>query len=231
MLLARLGTAKAKPNGLFLVPSSNTTQTPASSSASSSAPPLSPTLGFMATVPLRSLPGVGRKLLKKLLSRSAGKVKSTFPGSEHAADKYQEEEEEVGGADDRADNGMATTSSSSSSSSIVSAAAAHLQFCSDLWEVSLSTLTAWLGGPALAKALYAACRGRDERQLQPIAAIAAARKSVGAEVNYGHRYQSDQEGTAMEKAEVFLLDLCEEVLKRLAQVGWLCVYLYRIYYG
>jgi hypothetical protein len=48
--------------------------------------------------------------------------------------------------------------------------------------------------------------------------IGDSRKSVGAEVNYGHRYESDQQGTAMEKAEQFLLHLCEEVIKRLAQV-------------
>lgn len=70
----------------------------------------------------------------------------------------------------------------------------------------------------MARSLHAACRGLDSRALQPITAIAAARKSVGAEVNYGHRYQDDEQGTAMHKAEAFLLNLCDEVLKRLAQV-------------
>jgi hypothetical protein len=44
------------------------------------------------------------------------------------------------------------------------------------------------------------------------------RKSVGAEVNYGHRYKTDEQGTAMQKAERFLLNLCGEVVNRLAQV-------------
>lgn len=214
MLLARLGTTKAKPNGLFIVPAS------AASSSHSSAPPLSPTLQFMATIPVRALPGVGRKLMKKLLSRSKGLLSGGRRG--HAAvDEYQHEEDgdeenededggATGGVDGNEDTSKALTASTSSSSS--------LEFCSDLWPISLSTLGLWAGGPALAKSLYEACRGRDQRQLQPIAAIAAARKSVGAEVNYGHRYQSDQQGTAMEKAETFLLNLCEEVLKRLAQV-------------
>jgi nucleotidyltransferase/DNA polymerase involved in DNA repair len=203
MLLARLATAKAKPDGLFIVPTST------SSSSSSS---LSPTLQFMSSVPLSALPGVGRKLLKKLLTRSGGKT-SVYSGLGDAAHGCRDEQEL--GPQDEDEEGEGEGEGSLSAP----APAPALEFCRDLWAVPLSSLAAWLGGPALAKSLFEACRGQDQRRLQSMEDIGNSRKSVGAEVNYGHRYESDAQGTAMEKAENFLRSLCEEVVKRLVQVS------------
>lgn len=206
-LLARLGTAKAKPNGLFVVPCGPPT------------PPscLSPTLQFMATVPLKALPGVGRKLRKKLMACTAGKSSRSVAGAEaEAADKCREiclaegvdvDESGDDDGDDDDDDGKEAPLGGS------------IEFCADLWAVPLSTLAVWVGGAALAKNLHEACRGRDLSQLKSMREIADGRKSVGAEVNYGHRYETDALGTAMQKAERFLLNLCEEVVRRLAQVG------------
>ena len=107
MLLARLGTAKAKPNGLFIVPTDAPGPTTSASAVSKSSG-LSPVMKFMATVPLRSLPGVGRKLMKKLLARSAEKPKamarlletvSVDHHNKEGGEEYVDEEDEEGGND------------------------------------------------------------------------------------------------------------------------------------
>jgi len=227
MLLARLGTAKAKPNGLFIVPADATSPASAKKPAD-----LSPVMRFMATVPLRSLPGVGRKLMKKLLARAAEKPKALPRLLEASADdrddREEEEEEDVDEEDEDEGGGVHApprsvsargheASATPDARALTTLTSAAFETCADLWDIPLSTLTTWVGGPTLAKTLYEACRGRDEKKLQSMQDIGTNRKSVGAEVNYGHRYESDDRGTAMQKAERFLLNLCEEVVCRLAQ--------------
>lgn len=210
MLLARLGTAKAKPNGIFVVPSDECSVATFDIKCASS-DVLTPTLKFMATVPLKALPGVGRKLLKKLLMKTTEQPKKSFEvfDSEAASDGDIDEDDE----DDGKVEMNITNSPRATHADIVVE-----KCCADLWNISLSTLTSWVGGPTLAKSLFEACRGRDHRKLQSMQSIGDNRKSVGAEVNYGHRYKTDEQGTAMQKAERFLLNLCGEVVNRLAQV-------------
>ena len=201
MLLARLGTSKAKPNGLFIVPSAESSTLPQS---------LSPTMQFMATIPLKSLPGVGRKIFKKLQSYStSSKTRTLIPVEEE-----EEEEEE----DDGEQSSRNLKSSEKNENNVQLSSTSTFELCQDLWQIPLSTLTTLLGGPTIAKSLYESCRGRDQRKMKSMKDIGDNRKSVGAEVNYGHRYATDNKGTAMEKAESFLRNLCGEVTRRLEEV-------------
>lgn len=153
---------------------------------------------------------MGRKLLKRLLARSADSSNT----SAHSGAQYRIEGSGQGEKAESDDSSVEDDEHHPTSEYLSSS----LQSCADLWSVPLSTLTSWAGGPAIAKSLYEACRGRDKKQLKDINLIASSRKSVGAEVNYGHRYETDECSTAMAKAEAFLVNLCEEVIKRLAQV-------------
>jgi nucleotidyltransferase/DNA polymerase involved in DNA repair len=78
----------------------------------------------------------------------------------------------------------------------------------ELVSVPSAKLEAWFGAKAGAK-LFAAARGEDDRVVTPI----KARKSVGAEVNWGIRF------TTMQQAHAFLVQLGAEVARRLQVAG------------
>eukprot|EP00602_Paraphysomonas_sp_CaronLab_P011402 CAMPEP_0185041080 /NCGR_PEP_ID=MMETSP1103-20130426/39917_1 /TAXON_ID=36769 /ORGANISM="Paraphysomonas bandaiensis, Strain Caron Lab Isolate" /LENGTH=810 /DNA_ID=CAMNT_0027580659 /DNA_START=77 /DNA_END=2506 /DNA_ORIENTATION=- len=78
--------------------------------------------------------------------------------------------------------------------------------CEELWPVPEEALQEWFGR-AMGRQLFNWCRGRDDRELTPV----AERKSIGAEVNWGLRF------TEVKEVEVFLSKLSDEVSKRLEE--------------
>lgn len=83
-----------------------------------------------------------------------------------------------------------------------------LHTCADLCSTSLASLQRWLGEKT-GKMLHAYARGEDDRPLK----TAHQRKTVGAEVNWGIRFQADHE------AAEFLEKLAGEVARRMAAAG------------
>ncbi|KAI5749214.1 hypothetical protein M8J76_005611 [Diaphorina citri] len=81
------------------------------------------------------------------------------------------------------------------------------QTCGDLQNISLKTLQNEVGNKN-GLTLYKHCRGEDDKELT----FEHQRKSVSAEVNYGIRFQNNQE------METFLKQLAGEVEKRLEEV-------------
>ncbi|GFH09343.1 uncharacterized protein HaLaN_04458, partial [Haematococcus lacustris] len=77
-----------------------------------------------------------------------------------------------------------------------------------VWSSSKEQLQRILGEKT-GSALWAHAHGRDDRQVEP----PKARKSVGAEVNWGIRFDS------YEDAEHFLAELAQEVAARMATAG------------
>ncbi|KXZ53208.1 hypothetical protein GPECTOR_7g1101 [Gonium pectorale] len=81
-----------------------------------------------------------------------------------------------------------------------------------VWASSRAVLQRSLGART-GDDLWAHAHGRDERRVEP----PKARKSVGAEVNYGIRFESGEAGRA--EADKFLGDLAGEVAARLQTAG------------
>lgn len=79
-----------------------------------------------------------------------------------------------------------------------------LDTCGEMWRVSLPVLQSWFGEKT-GLMLYKACRGQDDREVIP----KVARKSVGAEVNWGVRFEKKWE------VELFVEKLAEEVAVRM----------------
>ncbi len=73
--------------------------------------------------------------------------------------------------------------------------------CSDLQRLSLDRLLREFG-PKSGQSLYEFCRGIDHRQLN----VEQDRKSVSAEINYGIRFETDED------ALKFLTQMSEEVM-------------------
>jgi len=130
ILLSRLATKKAKPDGFHYVDSNDA-------------------LTYMQTLPVRDLPGIGRKIQERL------------------HDKFS------------------------------------VDTCRDLQNIQLHTLKADLG-VKIGTTLYEFCRGIDTRKLEN-----KPRLSVGAEVNWGIRFEHTHE------VEAFLTELCNEAVSRL----------------
>ncbi|CAM9509641.1 unnamed protein product, partial [Laminaria digitata] len=87
---------------------------------------------------------------------------------------------------------------------------AGLNICSDLWPLSAAHLQKGLAlGDKTGQALWEACRGIDKRPVQ----APPDRKSIGAEVNYGVRFDTQ------EQANAFLSELALELSKRMAAEG------------
>eukprot|EP00752_Nemacystus_decipiens_P004206 g3844.t1 len=85
-----------------------------------------------------------------------------------------------------------------------------LNVCSDLWQLSLSHMQKGLGlGEKTGRALWEACRGIDKRPVQ----APPERKSIGAEVNYGVRFDTHAQ------ADGFLSELAVELSRRMATEG------------
>lgn len=80
--------------------------------------------------------------------------------------------------------------------------------CGDLLEHNRRTFQAVLG-PKTGEMVYGYLRGEDDRKLEPH----KERKSISAEMNYGIRFQND------EQAEICVRDLAVEVSKRMKQVN------------
>ena len=80
--------------------------------------------------------------------------------------------------------------------------------CGDLQQLSLREIQRELGVKT-GQTLYNFCRGLDERQIRS----ERVRKSVSAEINYGMRF------TEAAQPEAFLIDLAQEVSKRLREAG------------
>ena len=80
--------------------------------------------------------------------------------------------------------------------------------CGDLQQLSLTEIQRELGAKT-GRTLHNFCRGVDDRRIQ----TEKVRKSVSAEINYGMRF------TEAAQPEHFLLDLAQEVAKRLRQAG------------
>jgi nucleotidyltransferase/DNA polymerase involved in DNA repair len=80
--------------------------------------------------------------------------------------------------------------------------------CQQLRELSLETLEREFGRQT-AHSLYEACRGKDDRPVE----IYRPPKSVGAEVNWGVRFENSSQGA--EKCKKFILDIVEVVCERL----------------
>ncbi|XP_063161039.1 DNA repair protein REV1 isoform X2 [Candoia aspera] len=83
-----------------------------------------------------------------------------------------------------------------------------IKTCGDLQCVTMSKLQKEFG-PKTGQMLYRFCRGLDDRPVQR----EKTRKSVSAEINYGIRF------TQAKEAEVFLLNLSEEIQRRLEAAG------------
>ena len=80
--------------------------------------------------------------------------------------------------------------------------------CGDLQQLSLREIQRELGVKT-GQTLFNFCRGQDERQIRS----ERVRKSVSAEINYGMRF------TEAAQPEAFLVDLAQEVSKRLREAG------------
>lgn len=80
----------------------------------------------------------------------------------------------------------------------------QIKFCQDLWDIPKSRLEEWFGA-STGTLLWEASRGIDNRALQPV----ESPKSIGAEVNWALRF-SDKS-----KSEEFLLRLVDEISSRL----------------
>ncbi|CAM9347459.1 unnamed protein product, partial [Hapterophycus canaliculatus] len=85
-----------------------------------------------------------------------------------------------------------------------------LNVCSDLWRLSLNQMQKGLGlGEKTGRALWEACRGIDKRPVQ----APPDRKSIGAEVNYGVRFDTQAQAVG------FLSELAVELSRRMAAEG------------
>ncbi|XP_028656450.2 DNA repair protein REV1 [Erpetoichthys calabaricus] len=80
--------------------------------------------------------------------------------------------------------------------------------CGDLQQLSMAKLQKEFG-PKTGQTLYRFCRGLDDRPVK----TDRQRKSVSAEINYGIRF------TQASEAEGFLLDLSDEIQRRLEAAG------------
>ncbi|XP_038673709.1 DNA repair protein REV1 [Scyliorhinus canicula] len=80
--------------------------------------------------------------------------------------------------------------------------------CGELQQILMPTLQKEFG-PKTGQMLYRFCRGLDDRPVR----TEKERKSVSAEINYGIRFSQTKE------AEVFLLNLAEEIQRRLEMSG------------
>ncbi|KAM4700349.1 DNA repair protein REV1 isoform 1-T2 [Discoglossus pictus] len=80
--------------------------------------------------------------------------------------------------------------------------------CGDLQNIAMSKLQKEFG-PKTGQMLYRFCRGLDDRPIRK----EKERKSVSAEINYGIRFSQPKE------AEAFLMNLSEEIQRRLEAVG------------
>ncbi|XP_072269443.1 DNA repair protein REV1 isoform X2 [Pyxicephalus adspersus] len=83
-------------------------------------------------------------------------------------------------------------------------ASINVKTCGDLQNLSMSKLQKEFG-PKTGQMLYRFCRGLDDRPIRR----EKERKSVSAEINYGIRF------TQVSEAEAFLINLSEEIQKRL----------------
>ncbi|XP_018418937.1 PREDICTED: DNA repair protein REV1 isoform X2 [Nanorana parkeri] len=86
-------------------------------------------------------------------------------------------------------------------------ASLNVETCGDLQNLAMSKLQKEFG-PKTGQMLYRFCRGLDDRPIRKD----KERKSVSAEINYGIRF------TQVSEAEAFLINLCEEIQKRLESV-------------
>ncbi|CAN0059089.1 unnamed protein product, partial [Discosporangium mesarthrocarpum] len=87
---------------------------------------------------------------------------------------------------------------------------AGITVCSDLWPLSLSHLQHALGlGEKTGRAIWESCRGIDNRPVQAPTVL----MSIGAEVNYGVRFDTDQQ------VNKFLDELVRELCTRMAAEG------------
>ncbi|CAN0388936.1 unnamed protein product, partial [Scytosiphon promiscuus] len=85
-----------------------------------------------------------------------------------------------------------------------------LNLCSDLWRLSLTQMQKGLGlGDKTGLSLWEACRGIDKRPVQ----APPDRKSIGAEVNYGVRFDTQAQASG------FLSELAVELSRRMATEG------------
>ncbi|NP_001084913.1 REV1, DNA directed polymerase S homeolog [Xenopus laevis] len=80
--------------------------------------------------------------------------------------------------------------------------------CGELQNITMAKLQKEFG-PKTGQMLYRFCRGLDDRPIRK----EKERKSVSAEINYGIRF------TQTSEAEVFLMNLSEEIQRRLEVVG------------
>ncbi|XP_052505624.1 DNA repair protein REV1 isoform X2 [Budorcas taxicolor] len=83
-----------------------------------------------------------------------------------------------------------------------------IRTCGDLQYLTMAKLQKEFG-PKTGQMLYRFCRGLDDRPVR----TEKERKSVSAEINYGIRFSQPKE------AEAFLLNLSEEIQRRLEAVG------------
>ncbi|XP_069492793.1 DNA repair protein REV1 isoform X2 [Ambystoma mexicanum] len=87
-------------------------------------------------------------------------------------------------------------------------ASLNVKTCGDLQNISMAKLQKEFG-PKTGQMLYRFCRGLDDRPVQ----TQKERKSVSAEINYGIRFTQPKE------AESFLMNLSEEIQRRLEAAG------------
>ncbi|XP_078514140.1 DNA repair protein REV1 [Lissotriton helveticus] len=87
-------------------------------------------------------------------------------------------------------------------------ASLNVKTCGDLQNITMAKLQKEFG-PKTGQTLYRFCRGLDDRPIQ----AEKERKSVSAEINYGIRFTEPKE------AESFLLNLSEEIQRRLEAAG------------
>ncbi|KAM8975617.1 DNA repair protein REV1 isoform 2-T2 [Pelodytes ibericus] len=83
-----------------------------------------------------------------------------------------------------------------------------IKTCGDLQNIAMSKLQKEFG-PKTGQMLYRFCRGLDDRPIRK----EKERKSVSAEINYGIRFTQPKE------AEAFLMNLSDEIQRRLQTVG------------
>ncbi|KAM6179428.1 DNA repair protein REV1 isoform 2-T2 [Erethizon dorsatum] len=83
-----------------------------------------------------------------------------------------------------------------------------IKTCGDLQHMTMAKLQKEFG-PKIGQTLYRFCRGLDDRPVR----TEKKRKSISAEINYGIRFTQPKE------AEAFLLNLSEEIQRRLEAAG------------